>query len=133
MYLLDTNACIRLLNGSSEALVGRLRSTPRSQVRLSSIVKAEFLFGARRSGRIAQNLRLLEEFFETIASVPFDDRCADEYGRIRVELEQAGSPIGPNDLLIAATARVHGFVLVTHNMREFSRVPELRYEDWEEE
>jgi tRNA(fMet)-specific endonuclease VapC len=131
MYLLDTNACIRILNGSSPPLIDHLRGVSRSLVRLSSVVKAELLYGARKSTRIAENLRLLERFFDTIASLPFDDRCAEEYGLLREELDRAGTPIGPNDLLIAATARVHRAVLVTHNVREFSHVAELRLEDWE--
>jgi len=131
MYLLDTNACIRIMKGISPRLAERLRFVPRTQVRLSSVVKAELIYGARKSGRIADNLRVLEEFFGTVASLPFDDRCAEEYGLIRAELERAGTPIGPNDVLIAATARAHGAVLVTHNVREFSRVAGLRIEDWE--
>lgn len=131
MYLLDTNACIRILNGTSPSLSARLRVASRSTVRLSSVVKAELLFGARKSSRVAENLRLLERFFDTIASLPFDDRCAEEYGLLREELDRAGTPIGPNDLLIAATARSHRAVLVTHNVREFSRVADLRLEDWE--
>lgn len=131
MYLLDTNACIRILNGTSPPLIEQLRAVPRSLVRLSSVVKAELLYGARKSTRMAENLRLLERFFDTIASLPFDDRCAEEYGLLRDELDRAGTPIGPNDLLIAATARAHRAILVTHNVREFSRVAELRIEDWE--
>ncbi|MEK6372157.1 MAG: type II toxin-antitoxin system VapC family toxin [Acidobacteriota bacterium] len=131
MYLLDTNACIRILNGTSPALIDHLRSVPRSLVRLSSVVKAELLYGARKSSRVAENLRLLERFFDTIASLPFDDRCAEAYGLLREELDRAGTPSGPNDLLIAATARARGAILVTHNVREFSRVAELRLEDWE--
>lgn len=131
MYLLDTNACIRILNGTSPALAERLRFVPRTQVRLSSVVKAELLYGARKSGRVAENLRVLEQLFETIASLPFDDRCAEEYGVLREELERAGTLIGPNDLLIAASARAHGAVLVSNNLREFSRVPDLRIDDWE--
>jgi tRNA(fMet)-specific endonuclease VapC len=131
MYLLDTNACIRILNGTSPSLTERLRAVPRSQVRLSSVVKAELLYGARKSSRVSENLRLLERFFDTIASLPFDDRCAEEYGLLRDELDRAGTPIGPNDLLIAATARAHRAVLVTHNVREFSRIADLRIEDWE--
>jgi tRNA(fMet)-specific endonuclease VapC len=131
MYLLDTNACIRILNGTSPSLTERLRAVPRSQVRLSSAVKAELLYGARKSSRVSENLRLLERFFDTIASLPFDDRCAEEYGLLREELDRAGTPIGPNDFLIAATARAHRAVLVTHNVREFSRVADLRLEDWE--
>jgi tRNA(fMet)-specific endonuclease VapC len=131
MYLLDTNACIRILNGSSVSLIERLRSVPRSLVRLSSVVKAELFYGARKSTRTAENLRLLERFFDTIASLPFDDRCASEYGLLRQELDRAGTPIGPNDLLIAATARAHHAILITNNVREFSHVSELRLEDWE--
>jgi tRNA(fMet)-specific endonuclease VapC len=130
-YLLDTNACIRILNGTSPPLIEQLRAVPRSLVRLSSVVKAELLYGARKSTRMAENLRLLERFFDTIASLPFDDRCAEEYGLLRDELDRAGTPIGPNDLLIAATARAHRAILVTHNVRDFSRVAELRIEDWE--
>src|SRR5438105_15126548 len=130
MYLLDTNVCIRFLNGAP-AVVESLQSVSRAQIRLSAIVKAELLYGARNSTRMAENLRLLERFFDTIASLPFDDICAEEYGVLREELERAGTLIGPNDLLIAATARAHRAVLVTHNIREFSRVAELRLEDWE--
>ena len=64
-------------------------------------------------------------------SLPFDDRCAEAYGRIRARLAEVGSIIGPNDLLIASIAVVHGATLVTHNVREFSRVEGLAYEDWE--
>lgn len=132
MYLLDTNACIRILNGSSPALAARLQATSPSDVRLCSVVKAELLYGARRSGRVESNLRLLQEFFAPLLSLPFDDRCAQEAGLIRLDLERSGRPIGPNDLLIAATARAHDLVLVTNNTREFSRVPGLPVEDWEE-
>ena len=131
MYLLDTNVCIRILNGTSSSLVERLRFVPRGQLRLSSVVRAELLYGARKSSRAADNLRLLERFFDALASLPFDDRCAEEYGLLRQELDRAGTPIGSNDMLIAATARAHRIVLVTHNVREFSRVADLRIEDWE--
>ena len=130
-YLLDTNACIRLLNGTSAALVARLAESDPAQIALCSIVKAELLYGARRSSRRADNLRLLESFFEPLASLPFDDACAERHGIIRSELESAGTPIGPNDLMIAATALAHGATLVTNNVKEFSRVPGLRLEDWE--
>ena len=131
MYLLDTNSCIRILNNSSASLVGRLQSEDPKSIRLSSITRAELLFGARHSARVAANLRLLERFFEPLISILFDDRCADHYGAIRAELAGRGMPIGPNDLLIAATARAYDLVLITHNTREFSRVAGLRLEDWE--
>lgn len=133
MYLLDTNACIRILNNSSASLVTRLRQHMPEEIFLSSVVKAELIYGAHRSSRAADNLRLLRRFFEPFTSLPFDDSCADQYGSIRSELERAGTPIGPNDLIIAATAMTHDLVLVTNNIREFGRVAGLQIEDWEED
>jgi tRNA(fMet)-specific endonuclease VapC len=131
MYLLDTNACIRILNNSSSLLVGRLRDEDPSEIRLCSITKAELLYGARHSSRVADNLRLLERFFAPFISLPFDDPCSEHYAAIRADLAIRGQLIGPNDLLIAAIARAHDLVLVTNNGREFSRVVGLRIEDWE--
>lgn len=131
MYLLDTNVCIHVLNGSSEPVVARFTSESPATVRLCSIVKAELLYGARRSRSVAKALRRLEQFFEPLASAPFDDACAAEYGRIRAELAAAGTPIGGNDLMIAAIARHHDWTVVTHNTDELARVTGLRVEDWE--
>ena len=131
MYLLDTNACIRVLNGTSAPLIARLRSHAPSDLRVSSVTRAELLYGARRSARVAENLRLLTGFFAPLVSLPFDDACAEEYGALRATLSAAGRPIGPNDLLIAATALAHDLTLVTHNLREFSRIAGLKIEDWE--
>jgi len=131
MYLLDTNACIRILNGTSARLVARLRQHEPLEIRLCAVVKAELLYGARHSGKAAANLRLLTRFFEPLVSVPFDDTCAEQYGIIRSELERLGTPIGPNDLMIAACAVANSLVLVTHNVAEFSRVAGLEIEDWE--
>jgi tRNA(fMet)-specific endonuclease VapC len=131
MYLLDTNACIRVLNSSSAPLVARLRSHAPSEIRVSSVTRAELLYGARRSARVAENLRLLAGFVAPLVSLPFDDACAEQYGALRATLAAAGQPIGPNDLLIAATALAHDLTLVTHNLREFSRVAGLKLEDWE--
>ncbi len=130
-YLLDTNACIKLLNGSSPAVASRLRSEDPSRIHISTITRAELLYGARHSSRVAENLLLLEKFFRPLLSVPFDDRCAEHYAGIRAELASQGKPIGPHDLLITATARAYELVLVTHNIREFGRVVGLRIEDWE--
>ena len=130
MFLIDTNACIRFLNRTSPLLVRQMQESHPSQIYLSSIVKAELVFGAYRSTRTADNLRLLNRFFEPLVSIPFDERCLDYYGRIRSDLERSGTPIGPNDLLIAATALAHSLTLVTHDQKEFSRVPGLELVDW---
>jgi tRNA(fMet)-specific endonuclease VapC len=130
-YLLDTNACIRVLNNSSPGLVERLRAEDPSNIRLSAVTKAELFYGAHHSSRPSANIRLLERFFVPFVSLPFDDRCAEHYGLIRAELTAQGKVIGPHDLQIAAVARVHNLILVTHNTREFSRVVGLQVEDWE--
>ncbi|NKB69417.1 MAG: PIN domain-containing protein [Candidatus Latescibacteria bacterium] len=133
MYLLDTNACIRVLNNTSPPLIARLRQCDAAQIHLSSVVKAELLFGARHSARVAANLQLIERFAVPFTPLPFDDLCADHYGLIRADLAAQGQPIGPNDLLIAATARAFDLTLVSHNTAEFTRVVGLRIEDWEVE
>ena len=132
MYLLDTNACIQILNDTSPPLIQRLASHTPSEICLCSIVKAELLYGARHSQRVLENLELLTHFFAPFVSVPFNDSCAEHYGQIRADLAQAGTLIGPNDLLIAAIARAFDMTLVTHNLEEFSQVNGLRLEDWEE-
>jgi tRNA(fMet)-specific endonuclease VapC len=131
VFLLDANACIRILNKSSLPLVERLAQHEPAEIRLSSVVKAELLFGARRSERVQENIEVLARFFAPFICLPFDDRCAEEYGLIRAALTRLGTPIGPNDLMIAATALAHDLTLVSHNVSEFSRVPGLRVQDWE--
>lgn len=131
MYLLDTNACIRLLNGRAPKVARRLQRHSPTDVALCSVVKAELIHGAHRSNRAAENMRLLERFFAPFVSLSFDDRCAGAFGRIRHELERVGMPIGPNDTMIAAIAVAHDLTLVTANTREFGRIVGLRFENWE--
>lgn len=131
MYLLDTNVCIRLLNEAHPSVQQHFRSLAPADIALCSVVKAELLFGARRSARVEENLQRLKRFFAPLNSLPFDDLCAEHYALIRADLLSQGKPIGPNDLLIAAIARAYDAVLVTHNTGEFGRVIGLRMEDWE--
>lgn len=131
MYLLDTNACVQVLRGKSPGLVERLRGHAATEIRLSSIVKAELFYGARRSQRVAENLSRVGRFAEPFVCLPFDDLCAEHYGLIRTDLTLQGRPISAADLMIAATARAHDAVLVTHNVQEFARVIGLQIEDWE--
>ena len=130
MFLLDTNVCIHLLIGTSPSIVEEMRAHRPTEILLASVVRAELLFGARKSTRADQNLRLLERFFAPYRSVTFDDRCAEHYGLLRANLERAGQPIGPNDMLMAATALAHDATLVTSNVREFGRAIGLRLIDW---
>ena len=131
MYLLDTNACIQFLRDPGSAVARRLAAVPAGEVALCTVVKAELYYGAWRSADPDRSIQVLEAFFGNLGSLPFDDLAAEVYGRIRAYLTQQGQLIGPNDLLIAATALAYGATLVTHNTREFTRVPDLRIEDWE--
>jgi len=98
---------------------------------LCSVVKAELLFGAYRSARVAANLQRLEIFFAPIRCLPFDDASVHTYGQLRAVLSDKGTAIGANDMLIAAIALTHKLTLVTHNTREFSRIEALKLQDWE--
>ena len=131
MFLLDTNVCIQLWQRGNDKVRQRFLAYRPSDICLCSIVKADLFYGARRSQRVENNLRLLEAFMAPVKSLPFDDRCAEEYGAIRAQLSSLGTPIGPNDLMIAATARAHDATLITNNTREFSRIVGLRVVDWE--
>jgi len=133
IYLLDSNACIQLLNDKHPVILQHFRQHSPAEIALCSVVKAELLFGAYRSGRVEANLQRLKIFFEPLQNLLFDDECADHYARIRADLHARGQLIGGNDMLIAAIARAHNAILVTHNTREFSRVVGLRLEDWEVE
>ena len=131
MYLLDTNVCIALLNGTSEPALRRLQASPVRDVAICSTVKSELLFGARRSQCVEANLQTLQKFFEPFLSLPFDDRCAEEAAIIRTSLAEQGRPVGPHDLMIAAIARANDRILVTHDQQEFYRIAGLRLEDWQ--
>ncbi len=133
LYLLDTNVCIRLINGTSNAVRRRLESTRQRDVTVCSVVKAELFYGAMRSRNPGQTLIRYREFLEPFESLPFDDEAAIAYGYIRADLATKGTPIGPNDLQIAALAVVNNLTLITHNTAEFERVEGLRLEDWEVE
>jgi tRNA(fMet)-specific endonuclease VapC len=85
-------------------------------------------YGARKSQRPQRSLEKQHQFVNHFVSLPFDDEAAEVYGQIRAELERAGTPIGPNDLMIAAIAIANDVMLVTHNAREFRRVKGLRLE-----
>lgn len=129
-FLLDTNACINLLNGTSRRLVERMGKHHPDEFGISSMVRAELCYGARRSHHVGRNLDAIAKFTDPFRGVPFDDVCAEEYGVVRAELEALGQPIGPNDLMIAATGRAHSLTVITANTREFQRVVALRVENW---
>jgi tRNA(fMet)-specific endonuclease VapC len=130
-YLLDTNTCVRYLNGRAPHILSKLPTVSRADIAVSAVTKAELFFGSAKSQTPERSRQKQDEFLATVQSLPFDDSAAEAYGQLRAYLERQGRPIGGNDLLIAATALVHDLILVTHNTAEFERVPELMLEDWE--
>jgi tRNA(fMet)-specific endonuclease VapC len=129
-FLLDTNACIAILRDRGSNVARRLMLEPSGTVALCSVVKAELYYGAYKSQQRTQTLVRLDRFIRMFRSYAFDDAAAEVYGRIRADLAARGTPIGPNDFMIAAIALANNLILVTHNTREFARVAGLILEDW---
>ncbi|MEZ4710611.1 MAG: type II toxin-antitoxin system VapC family toxin [Caldilineaceae bacterium] len=130
-YLLDTNVCIRYMNGRAPAVLQRLQALQPPDVVVCSVVKAELFYGAQRSQNPERALAAQRQFLQPYLSLPFDDAAAEIADRVRAELAVSGTPIGPYDLQIAAIALANACTLVTHNVREFSRISDLMFEDWE--
>jgi tRNA(fMet)-specific endonuclease VapC len=130
-FLPDTNACISLPRRRNPRLVARWQSARATDVVLCSVVTCELRYGAERSDNPMAEHAKLDHFLGQFDSMPFDNACGRRCAGIRRTSEQAGSPIGPHDLQIAAIARHHRLTLVTHNLREFGRVAGLVLEDWE--
>lgn len=109
-YLLDTNTIVRFLNGRAPNVRIRVNATPPGDLGVSSIVVAELRYGAAKSANQTAVLSVQDQFLGLVGLVPFDQSSADAYGTIRAHLEQQGTPIGANDLLIGATALAHNLI-----------------------
>jgi tRNA(fMet)-specific endonuclease VapC len=130
IYCLDTNVIVRALRGKAAATEKRLRALQPEQIKISEMVRAELLTGARKSARPLENEDLVNQFLAPFALLPFSGDSVDHYADIRIRLERSGTLIGPNDLIIAASARSVAATLITANLGEFKRVPGLQCEDW---
>jgi len=129
-YCLDTNTCIYLLKDSFPKLSARYLALPPDRFAVPAMVVAELYFGAEKSDRAQLVRARLAAFLEPLNILPFDERAAMRYAETRAALEKAGIPIGPEDLVIGATALANACALITHNTREFGRIPGLLVEDW---
>jgi tRNA(fMet)-specific endonuclease VapC len=133
MYLLDTNVCIEVINGRPQQVGERFASVVMAgtEVCVSSVSVFELSYGVEKSSRREVNARQLETFLSGAMQVlAFEQSDAARTGEVWALLEKLGTPIGPYDLLIAGQALARGLVVVTANLREFSRVPGLRVESW---
>jgi len=129
-YMLDTDICSYVMKRSNPLLVKRLAKVPVSDVCISVITKSELLYGVEVSPRRQQDEIALNAFLSYVEVLEFPDKASSHYAQIRAHLKKAGTMIGGNDLFIAAHARSLGLTMVTHNTREFGRVPRLAIEDW---
>ena len=129
-YLLDTNICIYVAKHKPPEVLARFNELEAGEVAMSVVTYGELYNGAMKSQHQAVALQKLAQLLTFIPALPLADTVGQHYGEIRSHLEQAGTPIGNNDLWIAAHARELGITLVTNNLREFERVPELVAENW---
>jgi tRNA(fMet)-specific endonuclease VapC len=128
-FLLDTNTCIFALRGSAE-VIAKLKERDPGEISVSTITLAELWFGARKSRRQREMRAQQDAFLAPFEVLAFDAAAAEEYARIRAELERRGRPIGERDQMIAAIACANRRTLVSNNTRELARVPELSLADW---
>jgi len=129
-YLLDTNICIYVRQKRSPDLLHRFEKLRPGEAAISVITFGELLFGAEKSAHRTAALERLRELQIFLSVLPLPEASADNYGKIRAELESKGEIIGNNDLWIASHALSLGLILVTNNEREFSRVSGLRTQNW---
>ncbi len=131
-YLLDTNVWVAFLRDRNSPVVPRLRARQPADVCACSVVLGELYYGCLRSANPTGNRAKVEALMRPFRSLPFDDAAAEHYAAVRRHLESLGAPIGPYDLQVAAIALANGCTVVTHNTEEFSRIPGLLIEDWQQ-
>ena len=129
-YMLDTYICIYAIKNQPTQVLQRLRSHVSEGISISSVTLAELEHGVCKSAYPERNATALLQFLIILQILPFDAVAAREYGNIRAALQKKGTPIGTMDMLIAAHARAEKLILVTNNVREFARVPDLPIENW---
>ena len=129
-YMLDTNICIYLIKKKPEKVLRHFKAHAIGDIGISSITLAELRYGVDKSQQVQKNRDALYEFLLPLEIADFDDEATVSYGRVRVVLEKAGTPVGSMDMLIGAHALSLGATLVTNNVREFKHIKGLKIADW---
>lgn len=130
MYLLDTNICIYALKGKFPNIAQKLLEIPPEKIKISTITVMELEYGAAKSKWGEQSREAMRAFIAAFEIIPFTDKDAFVCGSLRAKLAAAGTPIGAYDIMIAAQGLSHNLTVISHNVKEFSRVPNLTLEDW---
>ncbi len=129
-YMLDTNICIYIIKKKPIQVIQEIQKKSIGEICISSITLAELEYGVEKSSQKVNNQLALARFLAPIEILDFNDFAAKEFGIIRAYLENIGKTIGPFDLQIAAHALAENLTLITNNVKEFSRVPNLKIENW---
>lgn len=129
-YMLDTNICIYISKKKPVSVLNRFEETSSGEIGMSIITYSELLYGAHKSQFHEQAIQKLNALTQFIPVLPLPNAIAEHYAKIRKLLEKKGTPIGSNDLLIAAHALSRDVILVTNNEKEFKRIAELKIENW---
>ena len=130
MYLLDTNIISYWMRGDQQ-LINKIKSFSPSDLSLSTITLAEIYYGIEKSPLKKKERRLKIEYIKSELDIyPFNEQAAVKYGNIRASLEKLGTPISERDTQIASIALANKLCIVTHNIKEFSRISKLKVEDW---
>lgn len=129
-YMLDTNICIYIQKHKPESVLAHFRKLKPGEAAISIITWGELLYGAEKSKRKKNVLTLLNEFSILVPVLAMPENAGKTYGIIRALLESKGTPIGNNDLWIAAHAKAENLTLVTNNEKEFTRIPKLKVRNW---
>ena len=130
MYLLDTNICIYAMKGMFPAIGEKLLSILPEKIFVSSVTVGELEYGAAKSRWGDRTREVMRSFLANYTIIPFDEKDAVHFGRFRAALAAAGTPIGAYDVMLAAQAFSRKLIVITHNTKEFGRIPGLAVEDW---
>ena len=130
MYMLDTNICIYIIKQQPKRVMEKFESLSVGSVAMSLVTLGELEYGALRSSNSKKAMGILEELVNYIPVLPMAESVAKEYADIRADLAAKGTPIGNNDMWIAAHARDLGCTLITNNIKEFVRVSDLQVDNW---
>lgn len=129
-YLLDTNICIYIAKQKPVSVLNRFEKMTAGEVAMSAITYGELLYGAEKSQQVKKSKEILEELSALIPPLPLSIDVGEHYAHVRATLEKQRKPIGNNDLWISSHALALNIILVTNNLKEFTRVPNLKIENW---
>lgn len=130
MYFVDSNTCIYFMNGKYSSIKEKFLAISPKEIKISAVVKSELLLGAFKSQNRERTLEKVEKFLKPFEIIDFTNEMTYAYAELRKDFENEGTPIGSNDMFIAATALHENAILVTHNTDEFSRIKGLKIVDW---